>query len=319
MPPATDSKSLASSGGRGAAPDAHTLRDEISKSFNSDGIRDHLIYWKKEKGTFTAKLRKRLKSLIDLKESPQTIIADLGEILDLDLFKEKIDDTLTSSGILINILIDKIDEGYSPDRLGIALVDGFVQTVIDTNNFFPNSIRAYIFVRDNIYRSIAKSDPDFTRNIESHILRLHWSEYNLFNLVCNRLRIAKNVSTENNRKLWNRYTTSELQNREGFRECLRLTLYRPRDILVLLNNAFQISNGDGSDRIIPEHIKHSSKSISRNRLNDLHKEYESTFPSIDIFTSALAGGNANINYQQLSIAIEKILQKDNYQIEKKKT
>jgi len=291
---------------------------KYSKKFDTDGLLDHLLYWKKEKGTFTAKIRKRLKILIEKDKTPQTIIADLGDIFDLEILESRILDALDETGITFSVLVDKVDEGYTPDNLGIALIDGFVQTVIDINNFFPDKIQCYIFIRDNIYRAIAKTDHDFTRNIESHILRLHWSEYNLFNLVCNRLRISSNKSTENNRKLWNTFTVDELQNAEGFRKCLRLTLYRPRDILVLLNSAFDHATSQSRNKIIIEDINHSSKSISRNRLNDLHKEYESTFPSIDLFTAKLAGKGANFKYSELSDYFTEVLLKDDHVVAKQK-
>ena len=47
---------------------------KYSKSFDTTGIIDHLTYWRKEKGTFTAKIRKRTKALINTNDSPQTII-----------------------------------------------------------------------------------------------------------------------------------------------------------------------------------------------------------------------------------------------------
>lgn len=239
-------------------------------------------------------------------------------MFDLELLQANIHKTLSDLRLVIKILVDKVDEGYSPDTIGVALVDGFVQTIIDINNFFPETINSYIFIRDNIYRSISKSDPDFTRNIESHILRLHWNEYSLFNMICNRLRIANNDSTENSRKLWNNFTAHELNNSEGFRNCLRLTLYRPRDILVLLNNAFLTAKHENRKIIIQKDIDHSSKSISENRLNDLYKEYESTFPSIDLFTEKLAGGIAQLKYESLENVFNSVLIKDDHQKNKQK-
>ena len=285
---------------------------KYSKQLNTEGILDHILYWEKERGSFTAKIRKRLIALIDKNDSPQTIIANLGDKFDLELLEENLKNILEDTGVTFNILVDKVDEGYSPDTQGIALVDGFVQTIIDINNYFPSALNSYIFIRDNIYRAIAKTDPDFTRNIESHILRLHWSEYNLFNLVCNRIRIAFGISTENNRKLWNTFTADELQNSEGFRTCLRLTLYRPRDILVLLNHAFDHAASENRKKLILADINHSSSSVSRNRLNDLHKEYESIFPSIDIFTNKLSGGRATLQFDEIASSVREVLAKDNY-------
>jgi len=226
---------------------------------------------------------------------------------------------INDSHVNIYILVDSVDEGYSPDNLGVALIDGFLQTVIDINSYFDSTLNSLIFIRDNIYRAISLSDQDFTRNIEAYILRLHWDEYNLFNLVCNRIRVAFNDSTENNLRLWNKYTARELKGRDGFKIALRLTLYRPRDILVLLNNAFlHAAKGQERKEIILEDIEHSSKTISENRLNDLHKEYDSIFPSLDLFTKSFSGLSPYLTYDNSCKNIQPILDNDNHRAGKQR-
>ena len=114
------------------------------------------------------------------------------------------------------VLIDRLDEGYTPDGMGVALVDGFVQAVIDLNSKFSQQVRGLVFLRDNMYRSIVINDPDFTRSIEGQVLRLHWDEYGLYNLVCNRLRAAHSVQIENTTRVWNTFAARELKGKEGF-------------------------------------------------------------------------------------------------------
>jgi hypothetical protein len=53
----------------------------------------------------------------------------------------------------------------------------------------PNT-KSFMFLRDNIFRTIAKYDADYSRQIEGQVIRLHWDEYHLLNMVANRLRIA---------------------------------------------------------------------------------------------------------------------------------
>jgi hypothetical protein len=289
---------------------------KYKKDIDTNKIFHHLEFWTKEKGSFTNKIRKKVNSIIDKKNNPQTIVADLAENLELSLIKNVFEQTLSESKIKIYILVDGVDEGYSPDNIGIALIDGFLQTVIDLNSYYPENLNCFIFIRDNIFRAISILDPDFTRNIEAYILRLHWDEYNLFNLICNRIRIAFNDSTENNLRLWNKYAARELTGKDGFKIALRLTLYRPRDILVLLNNAFLNAKGQGRAQIVLEDIENSSKGISENRLNDLHKEYESIFPSIDLFTKSFVGISPYLSYRNASEIIQPIIDKDNHKVEK---
>lgn len=292
---------------------------KYKKYIDTTYINSHLKFWSKTQGSLTLKTRKKISKAIDNKATPQTIVADLAENLELSLLKGVVEKAINDSQVNIYILVDSVDEGYSPDNLGIALIDGFLQTVIDINSYFDSTLNSLIFIRDNIYRAISLSDQDFTRNIEAYILRLHWDEYNLFNLVCNRIRVAFNDSTENNLRLWNKYTARELKGRDGFKIALRLTLYRPRDILVLLNNAFlHAAKGQERKEIILEDIEHSSKTISENRLNDLHKEYDSIFPSLDLFTKSFSGLSPYLTYDNSCKNIQPILDNDNHRAGKQR-
>lgn len=171
----------------------------------------------------------------------------------------------------------------------------------------------FAFVRDNIYRAISKLDPDFTRNIEGQTLRLHWDEYNLFNLVCFRIKSAFKCENENSVRIWNQYAAKELKWREGFRLALKLTLYRPRDILVLLNEAFLKANSNDREQIILEDIEYTAKTISMNRLNDLHKEYEYIFPSIEEFTKLFYGRESEITVKDVRPLIDIVLSQDRFE------
>jgi hypothetical protein len=273
-------------------------------------IRDHFASWGSKRQSISTKIRRKLKSIFDENESQQSRIAELSDKLELDLIEEVLLDALEKSNLQYVVFADRLDEGYSPDNLGIAIVDGFVQAVIDIKSRLEERVVAFAFVRDNIYRAISKLDPDFTRNIEGQTLRLHWDEYNLFNLVCNRIKSAFSSSHENSVRIWNQYAVRELSGKEGFRHALKLTLYRPRDILVLLNEAFMRANSHGRAEIILEDIDATAKTISINRLNDLLKEYEFIFPSLDEFTSSFYGCNSELSYDDCVARIGKVLSLD---------
>jgi len=155
-------------------------------------------------------------------------------------------------------------------------------------------------LRDNIFRAVAHYDQDFTRNIEGQALRLHWDVNNLFYLVCNRIRAAFSDDTENNKRLWNKYVAHDLQGEDGFRQCLKFTLYRPRDILLLLNSAFEnASKRDSSaarTTISSIDLEKSAKTISENRLDDLYKEYKHIFPTIEQSISIFASRSPEISH-----------------------
>jgi hypothetical protein len=273
-------------------------------------IRDHFLSWGGKRQSIATKIRKKLKDIFNENETSQSRIADLSDRLELELIEEVLFEALEKSDVQYVIFADKLVQGYSPDNIGVAIVDGFVQAAIDVKSKLNNKIIAFAFVRDNIYRAISKLDPDFTRNIEGQTLRLHWDEYNLFNLVCNRMRVAFKSSHENSVRIWNQYATRELKGREGFRAALKLTLYRPRDILVLLNEAFLRANSQDRAEIILDDIEVTAKTISLNRLNDLHKEYEYIFPSLVEFTGSFYGSNSEISVSDAIGYIGKVLEND---------
>lgn len=273
-------------------------------------IRGHFTSWGSKRQSISTKIRRKLKSIFDKNESQQSRIAELSDRLELDLLEEVLSEALAKSNIQYVIFADRLDEGYSPDNLGIAIVDGFVQAVIDIKSRLDERVVAFAFVRDNIYRAISKLDPDFTRNIEGQTLRLHWDEYNLFNLVCNRIKSAFGGSHENSVRIWNQYAARELSGKEGFRHALKLTLYRPRDILVLLNEAFLRASSQGRSQIVLEDIDATAKTISINRLNDLLKEYDFIFPSLDEFASSFYGSDSELRYDDCVARIDKVLSLD---------
>lgn len=270
-------------------------------------IQTHIQTWGPRRQAIATKIRKKLNNIVTEQRSPAALIAELSDIYEFDLLEEVIEEALSKSNYQIIILADRLDEGYSPDDLGVAIVDGFAQTVIDLKAKTKEKIIAYAFIRDNIYRSISQMDPDFTRNIEGQTLRLHWDEYNLFNVVCNRIKIAFNIHKENSLRTWNQLTARELKGMEGFRTALKLTLYRPRDILVLLNDAFLRAHSQERNTIILEDIDSTAKSISINRLNDLHKEYDTIFPALEEFTRKFNGHNPEMTLLDASILIDDVL------------
>jgi hypothetical protein len=94
------------------------------------------------------------------------------------------------------------------------------------------------FLRDNIFRSLSKEDPDYSRNIEGQVIRLHWDWAQLLMLSAKRMKVAFNLDIEKDQRVWDRCTADDLKGRNGFKRCLQFTLYRPRDLLSLLNEAF---------------------------------------------------------------------------------
>ena len=276
----------------------------------SSVLLEHLHLWGKAETAFYDKIRGTLKRALAADVPTDEFVGHLADTLEISTIEKEFRKILDKSHP-IKILVDRLDEGFDPSMNGIAFIDGVVTAAIDLASNFRVKIRPVIFLRDNIFRAVAHFDQDYARNIEGQTLRLHWDVNTLFYMVCNRMRAAFNDKQQNNKRLWNRYVSHELVDEEGFRHCLKFTLYRPRDILILLNSAFEnASKRDMSVATVTisiADIEKSAKLISENRLDDLIKEYRHIFPSIDQAISVFVDGNPEIALDDACSALAGIL------------
>jgi hypothetical protein len=292
---------------------ANKLADnfKVRKEESYSLVEQHLRRWRSYRRAVTANVINVVQAATGQVGTPEERISELAHRLELREIEASLHHLLDVAKILPIILIDRLDEGYEPDEIGIGLVDGIVQAAIDTKSKFKD-VRTYVFLRDNIFRAVSRLDPDYSRNIEGQLLRLHWDESLLFNLVCNRLRVAFGLNIENSLRLWNRCAARDLEDKEGFRKCLRLTLYRPRDVLGLLNEAFRNAARHDRQQIVGEDIELTAKAISNGRLDDLHKEYSTIFPGLPLFTAAFANKSPELTVGEAAGAIQDVMRQDKY-------
>jgi hypothetical protein len=251
-----------------------------------------------------ATLRDRLQGIAN----PDDRIADLSSLLQIQRITEEVTALTKSLNQSIIVLIDRLDEGYEPDTVGVGIVDGIIYGTDEVRNALGEAVQAIVFLRDNIFRAVQKEDRDFSRNLEGQILRLHWDPEELFYMVCKRIRAAFSMERESDVKVWNAITSSELHGREGFKHCLRLTLYRPRDVIALLNAAIEQSKRQQRTILIERDFHESAKQISTIRFDDLGKEYAHVFPGITQLTTAFANGPAQFFVSDAVTTIKRVLE-----------
>ena len=274
-------------------------------------LRVHLKAWTLHGSCLFERLRTTLRERLQGVNDPEDRIADLPSLLQLNRITEEV---ITLTGSLkqnLIILIDRLDEGYEPDTTGVGIVDGIIYGTDDVRNALGEQLRAIVFLRDNIFRAVQLEDKDFSRNLESQVLRLHWDPEELFYMVCKRIRFAFKVERESDIKVWNAITSNELHGREGFKKCLRFTLYRPRDVIALLNAAIEQARRQRRETLIENDFDESSKHISVTRFDDLGKEYQTVFPGITQLTTSFANGPAQFSLQDGVLNIRKVLKDPN--------
>lgn len=274
-----------------------TRATKFSRSDETGLLARHVTAWRTRGDGPSGRLRKVLQEVMNEGEQPEHIIAELAHRIELNSVETALNETLEEMGCRCIILIDRLDEGYEPTDVGVGLVDGIVSGTISFHAKV-RQVRPILFLRDNMSRTIATRNLDYSRNIEGQVLRLHWNDYHLMNMVSQRLKAAFGIEEEETNKVWGKCVARDLKGREGFQKCLQLTLYRPRDILVLLNEAFYDASKENRDQIIPDDVRTAGKAISAHRLADLHKEYSTIIPGLEYLTTAFANGKPELSYRE---------------------
>ncbi|MGF6507133.1 P-loop ATPase, Sll1717 family [Paraburkholderia sp. 32] len=274
---------------------------------DDDILHEHLQRWSGVKGSLLTKCRHIAKTFLS-SESPEEAVGDLPTNLDLSHIEGKVLSLTALSDRRFIILMDRLDEGYEPDDIGIGIITGLVYASIELNKR-AEKIRPIIFLRDNIYRAVAKEDPDYSRNVEGQEIRLHWDWAQLLLLAASRMRVCFKLDQEKDQRIWDRCTAGDLQGRDGFRQCLQFTLYRPRDLLSLLNEAFYCASRDNRSTAIFSDLEFAARSISVARLEDLWKEYQKVFPSIQAMSNAFADGEPEFDVHTAAALLSNVIEK----------
>jgi hypothetical protein len=262
---------------------------------------EHSKRWISDSSDFFTKLIRKVVPFLKTDIQVELLIGSLNSDLQIPELEKDLVKLFEFSETKFYILVDRLDEGYENDETGAAIIAGVIALVSEFNKKFEH-VRPLLFQRDNIIRSVAKFDPDYTRNIEGEVIRIHWDTYQLLNLVTKRLNNVFHLGIENNQKIWDRCTANEgpdreLQGKIGFKKCLQFTLYRPRDLLSLLNQSFYEAGKVNRDVIVLSDVEKTAKNISETRLEDLTKEYKSIIPTISPAVSVFANGNPELTYK----------------------
>ena len=216
---------------------------------------------------------------------PAELPGKLARLYDLRALEQAVKGALVDINWVCVILYDGLDEGWEPTLPAISVLDGLTSAVADLSER-QSGIHGILFIRDNMFRALAHRHTDFSRQVEGSTQRLHWDEATLFKFVCSRLKAKLSLEIENNERVWNRFVDESLAGRDGFDKCLKHTLYRPRDVLVLFNSANDVAARRGYASIGQAAIDGAATRISEDRLSDLLKEYDTVLPGLRPFVKA---------------------------------
>jgi len=261
--------------------------------------------WRRRGASLTSRLFSALEEKVDKTAPVEKRVATLAQSLDIDNLLDVVGRAVAITKRTLHVAADKLDEGYEPDPIGVSILTGLVYAFDKLAAALPG-VATTVFLRDNIFRAIQFHDPDYSRNVEGDVLRLHWDEYHLFNMICKRIREVFGIVQEKNLRVWDSVTARDLSGMDGFRRCLRLTLYRPRDLMVLLNSALNHAHSHDRDTIVNGDIEATSREISCSRLDDLKKEYGEIIPGISQMFAVFSGGSSVLTLQDISGLMQRL-------------
>ncbi|SOU04180.1 P-loop ATPase, Sll1717 family [Xanthomonas arboricola] len=283
-----------------------SLRFKFTQADGSQVLLKHLQDWKGPHNSL-AKLKKKLDdALEESKSDPESAIGVIADKFRLSEVESALRSVLSEMKRRAVFLVDRLDEGYQPDDKGVAIVDGFLNAAIDLKDKISD-VRCVVFLRDNIYRAVERFDDDFSRNLEQSVLRLHWDERGLLNFSANRIRVSCGIKAEKSIRVWDSVTQGTLQGELGFHQCLKLTLFRPRDLLLLLNEAFRQAHGRQVFQISQEDINSSAQSISQHRLRDLEKEYDAHIPGLGELARSFSNDAPSLSFSEAQTHVSSVL------------
>lgn len=261
--------------------------------------------WQIHGDSIVQRLYQSTKKFRDVESDPEGYIAEYANYTMNNQLLELVEEAIDSMDVNIQVLVDNLDEGYEPDDMGVSLMIGLLHA-LDKLNSKLNGFYATIMLRDNIFRSIQIHDQDYTRNIEGNVIRVHWDDELLFAMICERIRNIRQLEIENNVKTWNTITSEKLNGMKGFRKCLRITLYRPRDIIALLNTAYYQASRDERTRIGDSDVQYAAVNISDVRLQDTIKEYIRIMPGIDKWLRLFENQYSKLTHAEIILILEGI-------------
>ena len=244
--------------------------------------------------------------------TPAELPGKLASFYDLRRLEQAVKGALTDINWVAVLLYDGLDEGWVPKPAAISVLDGLTSAVADLVEH-QSGIHGILFIRDNMFRALAHLHTDFSRQIEGSTQRLHWDEATLFEFVCSRLRARFELDIESNERVWNRVVGKSLAGRQGFEKCLKHTLYRPRDVLVLINSANDVAARRGDESIGQAALDGAATRISEDRLIDLLKEYDSVLPGLRSFVKAFDRRPAISSLEQIVSHLDFVIDNGAYE------
>jgi hypothetical protein len=174
------------------------------------------------------------------------------------------------------ILVDKLEQVWSGDADSNAMVRGLLlagQEVAGTT--YGGALRCVLFLRSDIYDSLAFSEGDKFRGDE---MRIDWTADELCEVALTRARASLEMPRLSDDGLWTKIFPIHVKDERMQDYLLNRALPRPRDVIQFLNLCRDRAAGRGHACIAEQDVIDATQQFSDWKLQDLTREYQVNYP-----------------------------------------
>lgn len=177
------------------------------------------------------------------------------------------------------VTIDMLDEDWADERIRFKLIRSLIDTVRRFRSI-PN-VKVILALRQDLLDKVLylESVPGFQEEkYESLYLRLRWSKKDLRELVEKRINFLIKRRYTKEEITFGDVFTRQIDGTDTFEYLLERTFYRPRDIIMFLNECIELSDGNAS--MSATTIKRAEDYYSSKRLQSLATEWQTHYPHL---------------------------------------
>ena len=230
----------------------------------------------------------------------------------LNYFQKILIDNIQPYKILISL--DQLDENWLRTEMTeyakilINLIN--VCQSINNSNKFNGSVKIVLFLRTDIFDTLVFNDKN--KIFQDAAIEIRWDDESLNEMYFERIKSYKPRDVELDYSLKTNSIFEVKNVRHGatpFRHILRRSFYRPRDIIVFINNVRDIHQPSKTGLFTSKDIYQAEKAVSNNIFQELIDEWSNQKPDIEKYLKVLQ----NIGYQ--TFYIDDFVEKYNQQFD----
>jgi hypothetical protein len=185
------------------------------------------------------------------------------------------------------IVIDRLDEDWVDDRIKFKLLKALIEAVRTFHKV--RNIKIIVALRIDLHYRILQETPAAgfqEEKYKSMYLNLKWTRQQLEKLVDDRINyLFRWKYTKANVRTANILNSSQIAQRSLLDYMLDRSFFRPREIILYLNECLQLS--EGRSKVTAQIVRKAEGIYSQQRLSSLFDEWRRDFPNLELSVQIL--------------------------------